>query len=54
VQSQAARHILKDYVNGVLVYSHSPPAANSGNTFEDHHEQLQKEKDNFEKEEDQL
>ena len=25
IQAQAARQILKDYVNGILVYTHAPP-----------------------------
>jgi len=36
IQASAARYILKDYVNGVLVYSHTPPNINEGTTYDEH------------------
>jgi large subunit GTPase 1 len=54
-QAQAARHILKDYVNGVLVYNHPPPhSQEEALSFEQRQAQIEQEKLNFEKKEEQV
>lgn len=52
-QSQAARQILKDYVNGVIVYNHPPPTMQAP-SFEQHQVEVEQQRLNFVKKEEKV
>ena len=47
IRASAARYILKDYVNGILVYSYLPPGESKEMTFEARQKQIEFEKINY-------
>jgi len=52
--AQAARLILKDYVNGVIVYNHPPPATENLPSFEQYQIEVELRKQNFCKKEEKV